>query len=1130
MTASMEVIEVSDFLSNEKRLLLSRALSSAGLQRSSRIRKGDSSGWAPLSFAQERFWFLHHLDTSIGHCNTPIAISLKGALVVDALKQALCEIVSRHEILRSIFTVRDGEPAQIVLTQASPKILTADFTELPFHFRESAARRSFKEEALRPFNIASEPCIRFKLARLSEDLHWLLVVAHHIIFDTWSLGVFSRELFGTYEALMQKRPSPLPELEIQYADFARWERTPENQGRLKAQLSYWKDKLRGAQELSPLPLDHPRQGGRGRPGQAEPFCLGDDLVGPLQNLARREGVSVFVVLLAALKILLYRYSGERDVVVSSAVGNRKRPETEPLIGCFINTLLFRMRVEGDPTFREFLRQVREIVLEAHDNEDVPFEQVVAATRPSRNLSYSPFAQVILVFQNADLEVPAGSGLQVSRIELGNRLVAQQDLGIHIRLRGAVMNGIAEYNPDLFEASTIRRMLAHFEGMLRAGLSSPETRISGLEYMSEAERGAAVLVGATAGEKSLQGVTLPGVIERQARMLPHSIAIACDDVHLSYGELDRRADHLASQLLELGLGPEARVAVYLPWAPAMAVAILGILKAGAACVLLGPELTRPRLQAILRDTTASVVVTQPQNLGLFESQKQTVLLLDSGADSSSVAKSVLDRGASPSLESLAFVVQTSGHTGPPKSVMATYGSTCAALCSAWAMKAFTPDDVFLSASPTPAIDSVLELLFPLSIGAKVVLTPEGRIQDGSRLRKILEETDCTALQATPLIWQALLNSGWKGRKGFKAVSTGDVLSPTLCDRLAANGNTVWNIYGSAEAGSHRIFAELEITKKAPIGRPAPGIGCYVLNASQRPVPRGAAGELCIGGENLNRGYFNDPKLTAQRFIPDPFSGKPGARMYRTGDLVEYDDCGQLYFRCRADGVAKIDERVIRLGEVAAALRNSTAVADAAVVAQATPSGKRILAYVTLNEDSPSRASGPPQGVEKELREFLKLHLSTYMLPSEIMAIDALPIGPHGKLERKALPPVESLSGRQATAYRAPSTQTETVLVELWAQVLKVDRIGVDDDFFDLGGDSLKAQRMIAHIEERLKVNVPTQVAFANPTVAQLAIYIDRMRQVVITDEEELARMVDALSDEEVRALLGDVMRLTEPQTA
>lgn len=1116
---------MSDFLSNEKRLLLNQALSSAGLQRSSRIRKGDSSGWAPLSFAQERFWFLHHLDTSSGHCNTPIAISLKGALDVDALKQSLGEIVSRHEILRSIFTLRDGEPAQIVLTQASPQFLTADFTELPLHFRESAARRSFTEEALRPFNIASEPCIRFKLARLCGDLHWLLVVAHHIVFDTWSLGVLSRELFGTYKAFIQNRPCPLPELEIQYADFARWERTPENEARLRTQLSYWKDKLRGAQELSPLPLDHPRQGGRGRPGQTEPFSLGEDLMGPLQDLARREGVSVFVVLLAALKILLYRYSGERDIVVSSAVGNRKRAETEPLIGCFMNTLLFRTRVDGEPTFREFLRQVRDVVLEAHDNEDVPFEQVVAATRPSRNLSYSPFAQAILVFQNADLDVPVGSGLQVSRIELGNRLVAQQDLGIHIRLRGAVMNGIAEYNPDLFEAATIRRMLAHFEGVLRAGLSRPETRISDLEYMSEAERGAAVMVEAMSGEESLRGLTLPGVIERQARTTPHRIAIECDVVHLSYGELDRQADHLASQLLELGLGPEGKVAVCLQWAPAMAVAILGILKAGAACVLLDPEFTRPRLQAILRETTPVLVVTQAENLGLFESQKQTVLLLGSGLDLGPTGKTALYRGASPRRENLAFVVQTSGQTGPPKTVMATYGSICEALCSTLTMTAFSLDDVFLSASPTRSIDSVLELLFPLSIGAKVILTPEGRIQEGDRLRKILEETDCTALQATPLVWQALLNSGWKGRQGFKAVSSGDVLSPNLSARLATSGSSVWNVYGSAEAGSPKIVAELGTTKKTPIGRPAPGIGCYVLDASHQPVPRGAAGELCIGGANLTRGYLNDPKLTAERFIPDPFYGKAGARMYWTGDLVEYDDCGQLYFRCRADDVAKIDERIIRLGKVAAALRNSTAVADAAVVAQATPAGKRIRAYVTLSQDPRSKLSS----IDKELREFLKLHLSTYMLPSEIIAIDALPIGPHGKLERKALPAVESLS-RQATAYRAPSTQTESVLVEMWAQLLKVDRVGVDDDFFDLGGDSLKAQRMIAQIEERLKVNVPTQVAFANTTVAQIAVYIDRRRQVVVTDEEELARMVDTLSDEEVRALLGDVMRLTQSQTA
>jgi amino acid adenylation domain-containing protein len=1110
---------VLEFLSKEKRQLLAQTLNQARPARHSFVEKRQPYAPAPLSFAQQRLWFLHQLDPTKGHCNTPVAIKLTGALNVDVFRQTLLEVVRRQESFRTTFPLQNGEPVQVVSAQPALDFLVQDLSVLPAAEREPAAKSILHEESLKPFDIATEFCVRFRLLRLSENLHWLVLIAHHMVFDTWSMGVFSREMSTIYGAFSEGQRVPLPEPEIHYADFACWEKQAEEEGRLGRQLAYWKDKLQGAPEMLLLPVDRPRRPFEGSRGKSEPFIFGEQVSNAVHALGQQERSSIFMIMLAAFAILLHRYGSGSDIVIGSAVGNRKLSGTDGLIGCFMNTLLFRVQLAGDQSFRQLLHQIRNDGLEAHEHSDVPFEQVVAALNPKRNPNYSPYSQVMLINQNAELPVFNGSGITIERLPTADRFVSQQDLTIHVRVLKGRLQGLLEYNSDIFDQSTIQQLLKHFEQLLTYAVANLDLPVSQLTVLTPLEI-EQVRSETCKTAKSLSDTGfLHEIFEQQVEQTPHKIAVTFEDKQLTYAELNHRANQLAQHLYKLGAKPEQPVVVCLRRSPELVTALLGILKAGAVCIPLDPDMPRPRLRAIFRETAPLAVITESQFIETLDLRNQSTFCMDSDW-------SVLEDACTHNLnlplhaDNLSYVLYTSGTTGNPKPVMLTHSATAEAIHSLSSAVGFNKDHAPEVFAIRDAEHAVLELFMPLATGGCLAILSNEASTDSQHWFHSVKQAAVTALYASPLTWRKLLDTDQVIPQGLKVLCGGEPLTEELAADLLAKSARVWNLYGAVETLLCSITKQLTAADPVAIGSPVANTRALVLDQYAAPAPIGVPCELFIGGNGVARGYLNRPELTAERFVPDPMADEPGARLYKTGDIVRYLANGELCFLYRADHQVLLQGFQVRLGEIEAALRNHSAVDQAIVTARATAKGNKILiAYVVPRQSGDARLS------TQDLSEFLKMQLPDYMVPSTFLIVDVLPQTANGKVNRKALPEPEILAiAPTRPAFRAPVTETEIAIAAIWAKVLHLERVSIDDDFFDLGGDSLKAQRALARIERELGFAVPIRVAFANPTVALLAGHIDHTRSLVMTDEDELKNIVDGLSDEEVHALLNDAMQL------
>lgn len=1111
---------MSDFLSKEKRLLLAQALNNTRPARETIVQRRDPAGPSPLSFVQQRLWFLHHLAPNQGHCNTPVAIRLTGDLRVDALRQTLREVVRRHESFRTIFSLQDGEPVQIVSQNTNIDISTQDLSSLPSAEREQLAKAILREESLRPFDIVKEPCVRFRLLRMSERVHWLVMVTHHIVFDTWSMSVFSREMSLIYGAFSEGQQCTLPDLEIQYADYALWEKKAEKEGRLAKQLSYWKEKLQGAPELLPLPLDRPRKPFRGSWGSCEPFSFGKPLSEAVNALSHKERSSIFMILLSALAILIHRYGGGSDIMIGSADGNRKLRGTEGIIGCFMNTLLFRTQLAGDPTFRELLRQTRDDGLQAHDNSDVPFEQVVAALNPKRNPSYSPYSQIMLIVQNTELPVLGNSGVKMERMPIAERFVSQQDLTIHVRVLGGQLQGLVEYNSDLFDQATVQRLMKHFEQLLASAVNDLDLRVSQLNVMTPIEIEQLTRDMSEPANPVRHYDFLHRAIEQQIERAPDRIAVSFEGEQITYSELNRRANQLASDLINAGARPEHRVAICLGRSPALLIGLMGTLKAGAACMPLDPSTPRNRLRAIFRETEPVALITETQLAKDLNLRDQFTICLDS--ESLQIAGS---RAQNPNVplnaDNLAYVLYTSGSTGGPKPVMITHRALGNSLHLLASTLGFNDDDAQPSLAALSPDRPALELFVPLITGGSIALFSREDAENGNLLLRAIEQVRPTAMQATPLAWRKLLDSGWDSPAGVNIFCGGETLTEELAADLLSNGAKVWNLYGSAETTLCSAAKQLERGDPVTIGVPIPNTRAYVLNEYLQQAPIGVPGELCISGMNLARGYLNRPDLTGERFVPDPLATEPGARIYRTDDIARYSPSRELCFSYRSDNQVTLRGFRVKLGEIEAALCNHPAVSQAVVVLRGPAPDKNLIAYVVVSRDQKNESAAPK--LSQDLSEFLKMQLPDYMIPATFITLDALLQSPNGKVNRKALPEPELIAAAPTKQlFQAPASKTEAVVAGIWARVLQIERVSVNIDFFALGGDSLKAQRMLAHVERELGIDIPIRVAFANPTVELLSLHIDHTKKLGMTDEDELRSIIDGLSDEEVHALLGDAM--------
>jgi amino acid adenylation domain-containing protein len=1073
----------------------------------------------PASYAQERLWFLEQLRPGTAAYNMPAALRLRGPLDVGALEQSLGEIVRRHEALRTTFVAVEGRPFQVIAEARAVRLPVVDLAGLAEAEREAEALRLANEEAHRPLGLARDLLLRASLLRLGEREHVLLLTLHHIASDGWSMGVLSRELAALYEVFSRGQPSRLPELPLQYADFAAWQRAWLQGETLGIQLAYWKRQLAGAPPALELPIDRPRPLVLSSRGGRHPFTLPRDLADSLQVLGRQDGATQFMTLLAAFQVLLSRYTGGDDIVVGSPVAGRTEPETERLIGLFVNTLVLRTDLSGDPTFRELLGRVREVCLDAHAHQDLPFEKLVEELQPDRDLSRSPLVQVLFALQNAPREALRMGGLEVSGMAV-DRATAKFDLSLSMSETQQGVRGMLAYGADLFEAATIERLAGHYRTLLEEVAANPERRLSELPLLTEGERHQMLVEwNATAAEYP-RDCCVHELFDAQVERTPEAVAVTCEDQHLTYRELNRRANQLGHYLRGLGVGPEVAVGICVERSLEMLVGLLGILKAGGAYVPLDPTYPKERLAFVLNDTRVTVLVTQERFVSRLPAQLAEVLRID--VDWPSIAQQPETNpssGVTP--ENLAYLIYTSGSTGQPNGVLIAHRGLVnhnLAVAEQYGLRASDRILQFSSIS----FDISVEEIFPSWIsGGAVVLRSDDMLGSVGTFLRSIEQERITVLNLSTGYWHALVRELSVSRDPLPEqlrlmVVGGEAASPAgFSTWLELGGDSVrWlNTYGPTETTVVATVHEPASLRQAgtapemlPIGRPIANTRVYLLDRHQQPVPIGVPGELHIGGAGLARGYLDRPGLTAERFIPDPFGDEPGGRLYRTGDRARYGPDGQIEFLGRLDDQAKLRGFRVEPGEIETVLARHPGVREAAVVVREDePGDRRLVGYLVLGPDRVPAVS--------ELRSFLGERLPEYMVPSELVVLDALPRSPNGKLDRAALPAAGSARRGLEEAFVAPRTSVEELLAEIWAEVLGLERVGVSDDFFELGGHSLLAIQVVSRVRDALRVELPLRSLFEARNIAELAELV----------EARIVETVAGLSEEAASQLLSAPLR-------
>jgi amino acid adenylation domain-containing protein len=1034
----------------------------------------------PLSFAQQRLWFLDQMDPGSALYNIPTHFHLQGALDVDALHRALSEIVRRHEALRTVFRVIDEQPRQVVLPPAPVPLPFRDLSALPPEAREAARAEACLREGTRGFDLSAEPLIRALLLRLAPEEHVLTVVMHHIVSDGWSIGVFIRELTALYEAFARGLPSPLAELGLQYADVAVWQRENLEGEALDAQVAYWHEQLAGAPAALELPTDRPRPARQTFSGATLRLTFPLALVDRLRAVGRREDVTLFMTMQAALYVLLARWSGQRDIVIGSPIAGRTYSELEELIGFFVNTLVLRARLDDDPPFRALLARVRENTLAAYGNQDVPFERLVEDLQPERDMSRSPLFQVMFLMQNLGVKGTEAGALRIGTLDPQSD-TSKFELSVACTEHEQGMYCSIQYNTDLFDEATVRRFADGFRTVLESVAADPDARASRIPVVPAEER---ALLSRWSGAPSHADLArgMHGAFEAQAARTPDAPALVFGAETLTYGELDAYANRMAHHFRALGVGPDTLVGLCTERTPRMVAALLGILKAGGAYVPLDPAYPPERLAYMLEDSGAPVLVSETALLAGMRTQGARVVDLDRDADAVAARPSTAP-GVPVDPDRLAYVIYTSGSTGRPKGVMVRHGGVANFLQAMVSAPGFSADDAVLAVTTLSFDISVLEILLPLSIGARTVLAGREVAGDPALLSSLIASSGVTAMQATPTSWRMLLDAGWSAPGNLLLMTGGEPLPRELAGRLTASGARIWNLYGPTETTVWSSVLEVAPgTGPVRIGGPIPGATNHVLSAAGEPVPLGAFGELYIGGVGVSRGYLRRPSLTAATFVPDPFAGVPGARMYRTGDRVRWRPDGTLEISGRLDTQVKLRGFRIELGEIESALREHPAVREAAVSVREDVAGDpRLVAYVV-----PENEADPPAAAS--LRALLHARMPEYMVPSAFVVMDAFPLTPSGKVDRKALPAPDA-AAVAAPAYEPPATPAEAAVAQIWADILRVERVGAGDNFFELGGHSLLATQVVARIRTTLDVTLPVRTLFEARTVRELAARVD-----------------------------------------
>ncbi|BAY81640.1 peptide synthetase [Calothrix parasitica NIES-267] len=1094
----------------------------------------------PLSFAQKRLWFLDKLQPESSAYNIPFSLHLTGELNIIALQKSLNKIIQRHEVLRSSFTVIKDEPIQQVFPKLSQQIPLIDLQALPTEQQQQQVRQQIKKATTQPFDLSQIPLFRAKLIKLNAEEYVLLFTMHHIISDYFSMRLLIRELATIYQSLSKGETAQLAELPVQYGDYATWEQEWLKSEKRTVQLEYWQKNLANYPPLLTLPTDYPRPPIQRFHGARASFALSEDLSNALKNLSQGQNTTLFMTLLAGFKILLYRYSNQEDILIGSTITNREnRAEISNLIGLFVNNLIFRSDLSGNPSFTDFLQQVREVTLNAYANQDLPYEYLVEQLQPERNLSYNPLFQVMFILHNTPTQNIDLSGLSLKHLE-PEQETARFDLSLDMYETPDGLTGIFEYNTDLFTKSTIERIIGHFQTVLTAIVANPEQNICELPLLTPKEQ-QQLLIEWNDTSCDYSELCIHQLFEAQAEKTPDKIAVVFESEQLTYKELNQKANQLARYLQSVGVERETRVGICLERSEKMLVGLLGILKAGGTYIPLDPGFPQERLTFMVEDSGVDFLVIDsktsqtspltplPQLLQRREPPQRTALLIKERGtgeetpllDKERGDKAQLYRGEvinvdsdweliekqssenlppQTTLENLAYIIYTSGSTGKPKGVQILHKSLVNCLESMQQKPGITSKDILLSVTTLSFDIAGLELYLPLITGAKLIIASRETANDGIRLIKSLEKNQVTIMQATPATWRLLLAAGWKGNQQLKVLCGGEALDINVAEELLKRSKEVWNLYGPTEATIWSAVAECRdiihyVSSNVTIGKAINNTQFYVLNDYLQPVPIGIPGELYIGGAGLAKGYLNKPELSAERFIDNPLLKKTSppflllnkergvrqedSKLYKTGDLVRYLPSGDLEYLGRIDYQVKLRGFRIELGEIESVLSQHPSVKQSVVILSKNNDDEKLIAYVV----SPSNVS------QAELRQFLQGKLPAYMIPSSYMMLEEFPLTPNRKVDRKALPNPEQIHMEQRD-FIAPRNRVEQLLVNIWSEILGVEKISIDDNFFELGGHSLLATRVISQIREIFEVELPLRKLFETPTIVGIAEAITR----------------------------------------
>jgi amino acid adenylation domain-containing protein len=1073
-------------LSPAKRVLLEQRLKATGSRVEHQgIRRSLHQGPPPLSFNQERLWFLDQLEPDSPAYNIPTWLRFEGQLNIAAIRQCVNEVLRRHEILRTRIEAVDGRPVQVVEPFTPLEIPVVDLHELPAQQREAEAKRRCTEEAQKPFNLASDLMLRANLFRLGPSEHVLFLNRHHIASDGWSWGVLMRELETLYQAFCKEQPSPLAEVPIQYADFALWQRAWLQGDVLERQLSYWRKQLNGAPASLELPTDRRARATPNHCGALLAHDLPESLSLAVGELSRSEGVTLFMTLLTAFQALLRRYTSRDDIPVGSVVAGRNRTEVEGLIGFFANTLIFRGDLSGDPSFRALLQRTRTVCVGAYAHQDTPFGELVKELQPERDLSHSPLFQVMFVLQNAPVAAMTLPGLRVTATDLLDTGASKFELSLSLKESGNSLNASVEYRTDLFDAETIRRILNHYQNLLEGIAANPDARLSELPLLTEQERQKIVVEWNRTETEYPKQRCVHELFTEQAGRRPHAVAVVYDNQKLSYRALDQRTNQLAHYLRTMGVGAENLVGICMERSMQMIVGILAILKAGGAYVPLDPSYPKERLGFMLKDAQVKVVISQEEFKELLPQSDIRVISLDSQWEAiARYSTQPVDSGTKA--QNLAYVIYTSGSTGTPKGVMVEHQGIVRLVCNSDYIS-FDSDDRVAQISNASFDAITFELWGALLNGASLVGISRETSLGPVLLRKTMAAQSISTVFLTTSLFNRLATECPSVFHKVRNVITGgetadaEAVKKVLC---TAPPRRLINAYGPTENTTFSTwYLANSITDSVPIGKPIANSRVYILDRQLQPVPIGVAGELYLAGDGLARGYLNRPELTAEKFITNPLPEELGERLYRTGDLARWRADGELEFLGRMDQQVKIRGYRIELGEIESVLRQHEQVKDCAVLAREDrPGDKRLVAYLV------AKKKAEPNMVVGSFRGYLKSKLPDYMVPPHFVVLESLPLTPNGKLDLKALPEPELDRTDLLEEYVEPLAPMEKALAEIWAKVLGVERVGVNDNFFELGGHSLLAVRLFSQIEKSLGHKLPIASLFRAPTIAALAALI------------------------------------------